>query len=220
VRNAVVGSGLVHLGILAALFTVRTGSPLIVPGPEVVQVSLLDPGALAVPTTPPPEAPAPREREAPALVPDDGEGVKLVKPKPEPKKPEPSPEKPPEAPSPAAALPYAALGPTGLRGQVAVDAADFEFTYYLLLVRNRIAQSWNPPAGLATAGQPVRAVVYFRIGRGGELSSVRLEEVSGREFFDRSAMRAVMLSDPLPPLPLGFPGPSLGVHFGFEYQTP
>jgi hypothetical protein len=40
------------------------------------------------------------------------------------------------------------------------------------------------------------------------------------EFFDHSALRAVMVSDPLPPLPLGFTGEDLGVHFGFEYAAP
>ena len=63
-------------------------------------------------------------------------------------------------------------------------------------------------------------MVYFRIARGGEVSGVRLEGASGMEFFDRSAVRAVMISDPLPPLPLGFTGGDLGVHFGFDWETP
>ena len=43
---------------------------------------------------------------------------------------------------------------------------------------------------------------------------------SGFEFFDSSALRAVMLSDPMPPLPFGYNGDDLGVHFGFEYEVP
>ncbi len=220
-RQALVGSSAVHLAILAGLLAVRAGAPIVVPGPDVVQVALLDPADLPTAVAPRPPAPEP-EREMPALAPpEDAEGVKLVKPRPEPKRPKPREESRPTEPSPsAAALPYAAIGSAGLRGQVAVDAADFEFTYYLLLVRNRIAQSWSPPAGLATGGQPVRAVVYFRIARDGGLSDVRLESASRVEFFDRSATRAVILSDPLPPLPLGFASGSLGVHFGFEYATP
>jgi TonB family protein len=166
-----------------------------------------------------PPQPEPR-REVPDLAPEEPDGGKAVKPKPPPKpKQKPTEEKPVEI-APAAALPYAAVGNTGLRGQVSLDQGDFEFSYYLLLVRNRIAQSWSPPAGLATGGQPVRAVVYFRIARDGSLSGIRLETPSRVEFFDRSATRAVMISDPLPPLPLGFAGGSLGVHFGFEYATP
>ncbi len=110
--------------------------------------------------------------------------------------------------------------PAGLSGDVAVDAGNFEFTYYLLLVRNRVSENWSPPAGLALHGQPVRAIVYFRIGRDGEVTGAALETASGAEFFDRSALRAVQLSTPMPPLPLGYEGADLGVHFGFEYAAP
>jgi outer membrane biosynthesis protein TonB len=99
---------------------------------------------------------------------------------------------------------------------VQVDAKDFEFTYYLMLVRNRVAQNWAPPAGIG-AGAGVQAVAYFQIARDGSVHGLKLETVSGLEYFDRSVLRAVALSDPLPPLPLGFTGPSLGVHFGFAW---
>jgi hypothetical protein len=52
------------------------------------------------------------------------------------------------------------------------------------------------------------------------VSEIRMDERSTREFFDRSALRAVMLSDPLPPLPLGFAGGDLAVHFGFDWEAP
>ena len=100
-----------------------------------------------------------------------------------------------------------------------MDAADFEFTYYLVLIRNRIATNWAPPAGLSSGGQPMRAVVYFRIQprrRGLGARGSRRERLV--EFFDRSALRAVQLSDPMPPLPLGYAGGDLGIHFGFEYD--
>lgn len=218
-RNALLGSTVTHLAVLAALFAVRAGTPLVVPGPDVVQVSLLDPAAAPRAVAPAPPEQEPR-REVPDIAPEQAEGVKLVKPKPEPRKPAPREEERPSPDAPAAALPYAAVGNAGLRGQLAVDAADFEFTYYLLLVRNRIASSWSPPAGLATGGRPVRCVVRFRIERDGSVTGAQLESPSGVDFFDRSATRAVLLSDPLPPLPLGFGGGGLGVHFGFEYTAP
>src|SRR5207244_2544923 len=82
----------------------------------------------------------------------------------------------PPARAAPAALPFAAVGPPGLRGEVAVDAADFEFTYYLMLVRNRIAQNWTPPAGGA---QEAKSVVYFKIARDGSIVDRRIEEGSG-----------------------------------------
>ena len=216
-RSALAASAAVHVALLAVVFAVRQGEPLIVAGPDVVQVSLLEPGALprGVP------APAPAEKatmKVPDIKPENVEGVKLVPPKKPARPAEPARE---EAAPPASgpALPYARVGSAGLSGALAVDSRDFEFTYYLMLIRNKVAQNWAPPAGLES-GRPVRAVVYFRVDRGGGVSAIRLETGSGVEFFDRASLRAVTLSDPLPPLPLGFPGSDLGIHFGFEYSRP
>lgn len=110
-----------------------------------------------------------------------------------------------------------AVGGAGLSADVGTDDADFEFTYYLIAVRNKIGQNWSAPAGIVTSGKPVRTVIYFRVGRDGALSDPKLEESSGFAFFDQSALRAVLISNPLPPLPLGFGGSTLGVHFAFEY---
>ncbi len=111
----------------------------------------------------------------------------------------------------------ATVGGTGLSADVGVDDADFEFTYYLIALRNRIGQNWSAPAGIVTSGKPVRAVVYFRVQRNGAVSDPKLEESSSFAFFDQSALRAILISNPLPPLPLGFGGSTLGVHFAFEY---
>lgn len=213
-RGSVLGSALAHVAVLLALLVWRPPTPIIVPGPDVVQVALIDP-TTATPAVITPPVPKP-ERRAPDLEPEKAEGVKLAKPKPKPKKPEPEP-RPIEPVPPVPALPFAKVGSAGLSGSVAVDSRDFQFTYYLLLVRNRIAQNWAPPAGL---GGQTEAVVYFRINRAGEIAAVRVEAPSGSEFFDRAAQRAVVLSDPLPPLPLGWTGEALGVHFGFQYTGP
>jgi colicin import membrane protein len=217
-RNAVVGSGLVHLALLVVLLIARGPAAMIVPGPDVVQVALLDPTSMTI--APPPPEPAPKPEPA-TIQPVEEEGIKLEPKKPAPKK-SPETKKPEERPpvTRAQALPSAPAGTAGLKGDVSLDAASFEFTYYLVLIRNKIASNWAPPAGLTTSGQPVRAVVYFRVSRDGRLSAPRLETGSGAEFFDLSAVRAVQLSDPLPPLPLGFSGSELGVHFGFEWESP
>jgi len=214
-RGSVWGSGLVHLLIVAVLFVVRRPVSLVVPGPDVIQVALLDPSAAITPP-PPPEPVAP---EPASVTPVEEEGVKIETPKPtKPPRPQPSPA--PHTRAAASTLPSAQVGPAGLKGDVNVDTGDFEFTYYLVLIRNRIAGNWSPPSGISTGGNPVRAVVYFRIGRGGELSDIRIETASGVEFFDHSALRAVTISDPMPPLPLGFTGGELGVHFGFDWEAP
>jgi protein TonB len=216
-RGSILGSGVVHALLLAVLFAVRTPMSVVVPGPDVIQVALMDPAAtVASPRPPVPEPPpAPPER----IEPVEEQGVKLEPEKPAPRKKEEKPKESRPAPAPTT-IPSTSVGSAGLRGDLAVDGASFEFTYYLILIRNRIASNWTPPAGISTGGRPVRAVVYFRIGRSGELGGIGLESPSGVEFFDRSALRAVTISDPLPPLPLGFAGGELGVHFGFEWEAP
>lgn len=214
-RGSLLGSGVVHALLLVVLLAVRHPMTIVVPGPDVVQVALLDPQAALAPA---PAPSAPPEVRAPEVKPVEDTGVKL-----KPEKPRNKPEPRESAPKPAAqapALPAARVGPAGLRGELAVDAGSFEFTYYLVLIRNRIAANWTPPAGISTGGNPVRVVVYFRVGRGGDVSGARIESPSGTEFFDHSALRAVTISDPMPPLPLGFPGGELGVHFGFEWEAP
>ena len=214
---------LVHGALLSLLFVTRPHRTIALPGPEVVRVALVD--ASQIPSEPAatPVAPAP---------PPDEQGVRLpdMKPKPvakpAPKKVErkPTPQTRPTTPAPATSatttLAPARVGAAGLVGSMGVDAADFPFSYYLAAVRDRIAANWQPPSGLATGGEPVKATVYFRIVRSGNVVDARLETASGTEYFDRSALRAVMLSDPMPPLPAGFTSGDLGVHFGFEWESP
>ena len=70
-----------------------------------------------------------------------------------------------------------------------------------VLVRNRIAQNWTPPAGLATGAAGARRRVLQDRARRLESRLRASSRPSGVEFFDRSALRAVIISDPLPPLP-------------------
>jgi len=217
-RSSVIGSSMVHVALLVVLLTVRANAPIVIPGPEVVQVALVEPGPIQ-PVPVEAKAPEPEEK-LPPVKPTEETGVKLAPPKP-PKPAKKPTEKPKETPPPtrAAALPFARVGNTGLGAQVSVEAADFEFTYYLVRVRELVTNNCTPPAGLST-GQAIHCVIYFRIGRGGEVSGARIETSSGAQFFDRSALRAVVISNPLPPLPLGYSGSDLGVYFGFEYSGP
>ena len=220
-RGALVGSGTVHLMLLILLFMVRRAHSLVIPGPDVVQVALVEPDATPeVPTVATPPPPKPKVDE-PRIKPTDQEGVKLNQPK-KPKQPEPKPEPEREAPPPPArslTLPSAAVGSAGLHADVGVDAPDFEFTYYLQAVRRGVADNWSPPNGLTPGGPAARSVVYFKIARDGSVTGIQLERGSGFDFYDLTAVRAVTISQ-LPPLPLGFVGEQLGVHFGFDYAAP
>lgn len=105
-------------------------------------------------------------------------------------------------------------GPGG--GGITVDSQDFRFAYYLEVLRERISYNWAPPPVFGVTSE-VTATVYFKIARDGTISGEEVEKTSKHEIFDRSAVRAVRLADPLPPLPAGFKGKWLGVHFEFQH---
>ena len=222
-RQALIGSAAVHVVLTAALLDVRSGQTVLVPGPDIVEVSLVDPSLDAIPA--PVAAPAPTPpAETPPPVEEDGVKIEKAKKKqPEPEKPSPVRPAEPDKPSPKpptetshVVLPYANVG-GGMRGQVAVDESNFEFAYYLQRVRSMIAGNWTAPSGVPGG---MRVEVYFRIGRDGSLTSPRVETSSGNTYFDQSAVRAVLVTGHLPPLPMGWNGSDLGVHFGFEYTGP
>jgi protein TonB len=100
-------------------------------------------------------------------------------------------------------------------GNITVDA-DFRFAYYLEAIRERISYNWAPPALLGSPTEVV-ATVFFKIARDGTIDDAEVEKTSNHEIFDRAAVRAVKLADPLPPLPAGFKGKWLGVHFEFQH---
>ena len=100
-------------------------------------------------------------------------------------------------------------GGTGLVGDL---DGDFPFLWYIQQVQARITSNWN-----RITEDHGRVQIYFRIKRDGSLDDVRVEIPSGNGTLDQSALMAVRRSDPLPRLPDGFDGGSLGVRFWFTY---
>ena len=96
------------------------------------------------------------------------------------------------------------------QSQIAVEAVEFPFAYYLNIIQTRVTENWSPQA----VREGAKTVVYFRVLPGGEISGIRVHSSSGQITFDRAALRAVTLTR-LPPLPQEFTGRHLGIHFGF-----
>lgn len=106
------------------------------------------------------------------------------------------------------------------RGSLFLDGwTNFPFNYYLVLIRNRIGDNWNPSLAPSSNGNAQKVTIAFKIFRDGRISHPFIEETSGIPFLDQAALRAVLFSAPFPPLPIGFEEEYLGVHFGFEYET-
>ena len=104
------------------------------------------------------------------------------------------------------------LGLGGAGGGSPFDQ-DFEYAYYVQQMLTRIHQRWQRTAVRGTAV----VVVRFTIARDGRVLDASIETPSGVTILDRGALRAVMLADPMPPLPNSYPRDQVGVHLRFTY---
>jgi TonB family protein len=118
-----------------------------------------------------------------------------------------------------------AVAETGARGQgfglstgggvgsgSRLDVADFCCPDYLTLMVEKIRSNWN-----ARAGSVGEVMVAFTLDRDGRIGGVTQETSSGNAVLDLNAMRALVATRQLPPLPSAFPNPSLTVHLNFQY---
>ena len=222
---------LLHAGIGAILVISAIHRPARFVQPRAVAVRLVQAGTLrggapvAVAEPPAPEKPKiikPAEEELP---PPPSPKAKLLPAKEEKKKaPVPSVPGPstktanqqPAAASAASAKPGTG-GPAGMGGTVGVggatfDQPDFNYSYYVERMLVTIGMNWFKPA----ESVPISPMIRFRIERDGSIGDPQVERSSGLPFVDRAALRAVMASSPLPPLPQEFAGRYLGVHLIFE----
>ena len=94
-----------------------------------------------------------------------------------------------------------------------LDVADFCCPEYIATMVVRIRQAWQMNQG--TTGQ---TLVKFTIQRDGTLTDALIEKPSGTSTLDLAALRAVMSTRTLQPLPEAFPNPTLTVHLNFQYQ--
>ena len=122
------------------------------------------------------------------------------------------------APPPKKAEPEKKESGSTAGSSVRVDDPDFRFAYYLEIIKERVSTNWSPPP-ISGGGGSTSSVIYFRIGKSGSIADTKVEKKSGYDLFDKAAVRAVKLCDPLPPLPAGFKSKWLGVHFEFEQTS-
>ncbi len=137
----------------------------------------------------------------------------------------------PVAPAtPAPAAPHvASVGPAGAAGRVGgvevagtgsgtgtgADGGNI-LGSYLNLVDWKIRENWFPVAGPVSPQAVV--VVRFRVLRSRQVRDIELEESSGNGSLDAAALRAVRLSQPLPPFPILFTEPYLDLRYRFVME--
>jgi len=121
--------------------------------------------------------------------------------------------------APEGPVAVSALGQTSTQASVSLDAANFGFSYYLVGLQAKVASNWFPPGSLGAPGEVLRTTVHFRVMDDGTIVNARIENSSGVSYFDRCALRAILLSSPLAPLPAAFEEDELGVHFEFSHTV-
>jgi protein TonB len=96
-----------------------------------------------------------------------------------------------------------------------LDDATFQYGWYLSNMSSIFSRNWTRPIK-PDLDRTLRAVVHFRIQKDGQLTEIVLEQPSGDASLDRSALRAIQDSNPLPQLPYQYGKDSLGVRFFFD----
>ncbi|HXW13462.1 MAG TPA: TonB family protein [Terriglobia bacterium] len=92
------------------------------------------------------------------------------------------------------------------------------YAWYVASMRSRISANWL----LATVSPNIltapRTYITFEITRDGTVTNVQITQSSGIAEVDRSAFRAILASNPLPPLPPDYSGGSVNVQFYFDFH--
>ncbi|OGF99202.1 MAG: hypothetical protein A2Z86_06825 [Candidatus Glassbacteria bacterium GWA2_58_10] len=78
---------------------------------------------------------------------------------------------------------------------------------------DKISRNWRNPYN-----ETAEATIYFRVLRDGTITDSRVEQSSGIPSFDRAALRAVVNSSPLVPLPPDYTDAQLTVHIDFVFN--
>jgi len=120
-----------------------------------------------------------------------------------------------------------AIADTGVRGQGfglstgggAGSGSSLEITGdfccpdYLATMIARIRSAWNQNQGARGV-----SLIRFTIQRDGRITDATIFQQSGTTTLDTAALRAVLATRTLPPLPDAFPNPTLTMRLSFEYQ--
>ena len=93
-----------------------------------------------------------------------------------------------------------------------LDQRDFKYPVYIEKLVLIIGMNWYKP----TRSTQTNPVVHFQIERDGTITHARIVTSSGLPFVDRAALRAVIASSPLPPLPADYDGAYLGIQVAFD----
>jgi len=178
-------------------------------------------------------SPEPAPKTAPDKVEEAPADVQLPAKTPPKRDPAPTPKKTAsttDAPAPLNAIPYGQGGQPaiqygqGARGEGPAGISSFgdgafgdRYGAYVQSIVRQISRNWLKSTGTADVRNGTRVYVTFRIARDGSIENFDFKQRSNVHSLDRSAERAILASNPLPPLPSDYRGSSVDVTFYFEY---
>lgn len=100
----------------------------------------------------------------------------------------------------------------------AFDSGGFDLSEWAELVKQKVRSNWVIPTA-ALLGMKGVVGIYLTVEKNGTISHVEIVSSSSIISLDSAALNAVRSSNPLPPLPPGFPKQNLQGRFGFYYNT-
>jgi TonB family protein len=119
-------------------------------------------------------------------------------------------------------MPYTQLNIGSSQGGLGFTGAGGEFAgrfpWYVDAVRRRISGNWFQSAVDPNVRWAPRAVISFQVQRDGTILNVQVLRSSGNDSVDRSAIRAILGSNPLERLPSEYSGSNVSVEFWFEFR--
>ncbi len=98
---------------------------------------------------------------------------------------------------------------------VTVGNTDPALAYYFVLIQDKITSNWMPPK--MNPGTTAGVSVSLKILRSGQVRNLAVGLSSGDRLLDDSAVRAVSLSSPLPPLPPLYKAEALSLELRFTF---
>ncbi|PLX54080.1 MAG: hypothetical protein C0611_01915 [Desulfobacteraceae bacterium] len=105
-------------------------------------------------------------------------------------------------------------GPPG--GSATGSKKDLELIdIYMIEIQYRIQKNWSFTAQLAGGRTDLEAWPAIKVMPNGEIKDVWFDKRSGNSYFDEQAKKAILKSNPLPPLPKGYWRPYFEVGFRF-----
>jgi periplasmic protein TonB len=122
------------------------------------------------------------------------------------------------------ALPYSSFAMNGASqggmGFSGPGGGDFSgrFPAYVDAVRNRISSNWLQSTVDPSIRWAPRSQFTFQILRDGTVTNIQMTQSSGNRSVDDSALRAILNSSPMSPLPSNYSGNSVSVEFYFEFH--